>query len=227
MVVKKIINYYVIKIRNIKNKTIIKSHNISPTVKFGRFNLVGKRTQIGNNVLIGDFTYFNSDKNWIIIEDNTIIGKYCSFAPGVVIGVGNHDYTKVTTHPILYNSYYLNKISHGNIQLLCDGLKDKNEKTIIGNDVWIGMNANIKRGVTIGDGAVIAMGAIVTKDVPPYAVVAGVPARIIKYRFSEKNIDFLMSHKWWNWDDAKLIKDYKYLYNIDTYKKGDCNNEKS
>ena len=72
--------------------------------------------------------------------------------------------------------------------------------THIGNDVWIGLNATILDGVTIGDGAIVAAGAVVTKDVPPYAVVAGVPAKIIKYRFTESQIDFLLKFRWWEKD---------------------------
>ena len=77
-------------------------------------------------------------------------------------------------------------------------------KTIIGSDVWIGAHAQIKSGLTIGNGAVVAAGAVVTRDVPPYAIVGGVPAKVIRYRFDEKAIEALMSLKWWEWSDEKL-----------------------
>lgn len=216
---KKMIKYIYLKLKYLKNKTTLKSYDVSLNTKMGKYCLIGKNTKIDCNVIVGDFTYFNSEYHWIMIESNTKIGKFCSIAPGVTIGLGNHNYNNVTTHPFLYNKYYLKKLTSKDIMLHQDGLLDQNKTTIIGNDVWIGMNANIKRGVTVGNGAIIAMGSIVTKDVPPYAIVAGVPAKIIKYRFSEEDINFLQSHEWWNWDQSYLLKNYDKLYDISELKK--------
>ena len=89
--------------------------------------------------------------------------------------------------------------------------------THIGNDVWIGLNATILDGVTIGDGAIVAAGAVVTKDVPPYAVVGGVPAKIIKYRFTESQIDFLLKFRWWEKDRKWIQQNYKRFQDIESF----------
>ena len=83
----------------------------------------------------------------------------------------------------------------------------------IGNDVWIGSNATVLGGITVGDGAVVAAGAVVTKDVPPYAIVGGIPAKVIRYRFEPEKIKKLLEIQWWNWDDETIIKN-KPLFEI-------------
>lgn len=215
--IKKIIVHVFLKMKNIKKKNTIKSYNVDRSIKLGKYSLIGKNVEISSNVSVGDFTYFNSNQNWSIIESNTVFGKFCSIAPGVIIGVGNHDYKNVTTHPIVYNKYYFDKIKKNIIQLKQNGLVDANAETVIGNDVWIGMNANIKRGIKIGDGAIIGMNSVVTKDVPPYAIVAGVPAKIISYRFKEDEIKLLLDNPWWNLDYEQLMEKYNYLYDINDY----------
>ncbi|MNI40841.1 Chloramphenicol acetyltransferase [compost metagenome] len=128
----------------------------------------------------------------------------------------NHPLNLITTHPILY-------IPEGEI-LGYEGVpgilsKDEvidlysmpyNQKIVIGNDVWIGANAVILPGVTLGDGAVIGAGAVVTKDVPPYAIVGGVPAKVIRYRFTPEEIEVLLRIKWWEWE-IEEIKSKAYL----------------
>ncbi len=89
--------------------------------------------------------------------------------------------------------------------------------TIIGNDVLIMYNAMVLSGVTIGDGAIVGAGAVVTKDVPPYAIVAGNPARVIKYRFSEEQIKALLQIRWWNWTDKEIRNFEKYFHDVDTF----------
>src|SRR5690606_15275799 len=111
------------------------------------------------------------------------------------IGVGNHNYNWLTTHPFLVSSEY------GFIKE--DLAEPQKHAPVIGNDVWIGINSIIQRGVTIGDGAVIASGSVVTKDVVPFSIVAGIPAKHIKFRFSDIQIQQLMKICWWNWDIEK------------------------
>lgn len=201
-----------------KNNTFIKTHNIGDDFKIGHNCLISKRVMISNNVSIGNFTYLNSSKYWITIESKVKIGSFCSIAPGVHIGAGNHDYNLVTTHPILFNKYYL-KYLEKDIQRK-DGLVDRDLETIIGNDVWIGFNAIIKRGIKIGNGAVIAAGSVVVKDVPDYAIVGGNPAKVIKYRTSEENINIIKQNEnkmFWHWNKEKLLNNFDKLYSFDDY----------
>lgn len=123
------------------------------------------------------------------ILSGTEIGRYCSFAKNVYIYTRNHPYMYKSTHPFFYNIHF--KILEKDFIPI--------SKVIIGNDVWIGMNVIILPSVsTVGDGAVIGAGSIVTKDVPPYAIVAGNPAKIIKYRFEQDKIQQLIDSKWWD-----------------------------
>ena len=136
------------------------------------------------------------------------IGSFCSFAPGCKI-VQTH-YCGVTTHQFLFASW-----RYPELDKLLPHDKQKEvfnkfiiKKTKIGNDVWVGENAIILAGVNIGDGAIIGAGAVVTKDVPPYAIVVGVPAKIIKYRFSTDVIKKLLKIKWWDWTDQEISTRY-------------------
>jgi virginiamycin A acetyltransferase len=129
------------------------------------------------------------------IAPGTEIGRYCSFADGVTIFNGNHPLENKSTHPFFYNPgcKYVTKDMIARTRL------------IIGNDVWIGHNAIILPAVkTIGDGAVIGAGSVVTKDVPPFAVVAGNPAKIIKYRFTGDKIKEIIDSAWWNKDIEEI-----------------------
>lgn len=165
-------------------------------------------------IKVGKYTYgVNSetvDRPYIINE----IGAFCSINSSVKLGTeGNHPLNFVTTHPILYHQKY---DFFDNTKLYID-LKDYNKKITIGNDVWIGARAIILPGVTIGDGAVVAAGAIVTKDIPPYAIVGGVPAKIIKYRFEKKIVEALLKIKWWEWDDKKIKKSSALFLDIEKF----------
>lgn len=141
------------------------------------------------SVEIGDFTYINGGKIFY-----AKIGKFCSIGYGVYIGSGEHYTKKVTTYPIK------NKIA--GIYGLIDFPEQKD--SIIGNDVWIGNNVGIKQGVIIGDGAIIASGAVVTKNVLPYTIVGGVPAKLIRKRFTDYQIKQLLDISWWNWNIEKI-----------------------
>lgn len=136
--------------------------------------------------------------------NNIIIGRYCSIAEGVIFDSGfNHNMDFVSTFPF-------NKIpgcEHLTGHPLCKG------DIIIGNDVWIGEDAMIMSGITIGDGAVIAARAIVTKDVEPYSMVAGMPAKFKKHRFKKEQIESLLKIKWWDWEDEEIVKAASLIMN--------------
>lgn len=137
------------------------------------------------------------------------IGAFCSFAVGSTVE-GNHEFN-ISTHELFGFDGAWKK--HPAYMYGSKVLRPRQrKKTTIGNDVWIGKNATIIAGVNIGDGAVIGAGAVVTKDVPPYAIVAGVPARIIRYRYSPDEIIALLRIKWWQWSDEKIKKYQKDFY---------------
>lgn len=148
---------------------------------------------------IGRYTYV-SERAFI---SQTNIGRFCSIGPGLLCGWGIHPLNGVSTSPMFYSTTKQNGFS------LTANTKVEERKTIIiGNDVFIGMNVTILDGVTIGDGAVIGAGCLVSKDVPPYAIVVGNPMQLTKYRFSPSIISELLKIKWWNFDyyDLKEIE---------------------
>jgi len=145
---------------------------------------------------IGEYSYggcFNIDK----IPQRTKIGKFCSFGDNILIIPTNHPIDTVTTHPIVFKPKF---------GVVLNDPRSVNMLTL-GNDVWVGSNVTILPSVaSVGDGAIIATGSVVTKDVPPYAIVAGVPAKIIKYRFDYKTIESLLAIRWWNWPEKKIFQ---------------------
>ena len=140
-----------------------------------------------------------------ILNKNTTIGRFCSFGQNVVLGNGEHPLNFLSTSPYFYFKMFGYKkpsmTSHEEFWDL--------EPIHIGNDVWIGDEVYVKNGVTIGDGAVIGTKSLVTKDVPPYAIVVGCPARILRYRFDEQTIKDLLETKWWDLPD-EIIKQIPY-----------------
>lgn len=148
------------------------------------------------NSIIGKYSYIC--KNTGVI--NSEIGNFCSIASGVSIGPANHTTYLVSTSPVFTEK----RNAVGRSFSPDSSLKYMPKRTIIGSDVWIGGKATIMQGIRIGDGAVIGAGAVVTKDVPPYAIVGGVPAKIIKYRFNQQLIQKLSKIKWWEWEDEKI-----------------------
>jgi len=132
--------------------------------------------------------------------DKLIIGSFCSIGSGasfIMAGNQGHRHDWISTFPF----FYMSEIEHFSNGL--DGF-EKAGDTVVGNDVWIGSEAMIMPGISIGDGAVIGSRAVVTKDVAPYTIVGGNPAKYIKQRFSDEHIDKLLKIQWWNWDDALL-----------------------
>ena len=127
------------------------------------------------------------------------VGKFCSIGPNSIIGLGHHTLNNLSTSPI-----FTERINGTGYCWTDKQNVYPYKKVVVGNDVWIGARVMVVGGVTIGNGAVIAAGAVVTKDVPPYAMVGGVPAKIIKYRFTDDIIRYLEKIQWWNLPDCQL-----------------------
>ena len=157
--------------------------------------------------IIGEHTYIIGEiiyRSWEEDQCNLRIGKYCSIGQNLTVySGGNHRHDFVSTFPFkaLWGVGKFNGYSNGDI--------------IIGNDVWIGEDATIMSGVTIGDGAVIGAKSVVSKDVPPYAVVVGNPAKVVKYRFSESAIKKLLKIKWWDWPEEKVREKVDWLCGVE------------
>jgi acetyltransferase-like isoleucine patch superfamily enzyme len=174
----------------IGNNTFITKANIKSPSKIDDNNML-------SNVTINSYSYISKQCKL----NNLTIGKFNSIGPEVISGLGMHPSNLLSTSPVFYS--ILNQCG---ISFSENSLYDEFPNTTIGNDVWIGARAYLKDGISIGDGAIIAAGAIVTKDVPPYAIVGGVPAKILKYRFSAPTIKSLLSMEWWNWSTSKINK---------------------
>jgi acetyltransferase-like isoleucine patch superfamily enzyme len=175
----------------------IEDCKISDTTKIGKLSTL-IRTKLGDETMVGDFSkmaYSNMDRMSYIgdytVVINSEIGKFSSISWGVTIGPEEHDFNRVTNHSFLYSTKSFKLVQRKMYSPF-------EKKCTIGNDVWIGCNSTILRGVKIGDGAVIGANSLVNKDVPPYAIVAGSPAKILKYRFEPNIILALLDVKWWD-----------------------------
>ena len=171
------------------------------------------------NIIVGDYTYYDDFENVENFEKNVkyhfdftgdklIIGKFCMIASDVkfIMNGGNHLTDALSTYPFAI-------FGHG-WENAMEGKTYPNKGNInVGNDVWIGYNATIMAGVTIGDGAIIATNSTVIKDVPPYTIVGGNPAKEIKKRFNKETIKKLLEQQWWNWSIDKITTNLQYLTN--------------
>lgn len=183
------INFFNLFIRNL-NLFLFRLRPIltKSSVEIGKWSYVGWGSAI--------FSFFATDK--------VIIGKFCSIAGYVKFFTGGeHNHKgKISTFP--FKSFFNQRTEQ-------DDIVSKGQ-IIIGNDVWIGSHSIILSGVHIGDGAVIGAGAIVTKDIPPYSIAVGCPAKVVGYRFAEDKIQKLIKLKWWEWDDKKIRQVYLDFY---------------
>ena len=180
------------------------------------------------NILVGEYTYYDdvdgADKfeehvthHYEFLGDKLIIGKFCAIAKGVefIMNGANHRMCSVTTYPfnIMGNGWEKSAPSF-------DELPYKGD-TIIENDVWVGQNVTFLPGVKVGDGAIIAANSVVSKDVPPYHIVGGNPIKIIRKRFDDELIEYLLKLKWWDWNPQKIFD------NLETLCSGDLNKIKT
>lgn len=178
------------------------------------------------NISVGSYTIYNDFENdpiefeknnvlylYPINNDRLIIGRFCSIACGAkfIFNSANHTLSSLSTYPfpIFYEEWGLD------MREVTSAWDNKGD-IVIGNDVWIGYGAVILSGVTIGDGAIIGTNALVTKDIPPYTIAGGIPAKPIRKRFSEEKISALMKIKWWNWSEKEILKNLKFIKSGDT-----------
>lgn len=178
------------------------------TLRKGIYGIIGKHNCFKKNVLIdegstiGNYNYLGEN----VKVSSTVIGNYCSIAPNSILGPGDHNLNNISTCVSVMEK---TGISVDLVRKNC----------AIGNDVWIGANVIVLRGVKIGNGAVLAAGCVVNRDVPDYAVVGGVPAKILKYRFDEKTIEDINASRWFEEEEinnaARIIRDLQKKFNED------------
>lgn len=174
------------------------------------------------NIIVGEYTYYDDPEgaqnfekhvthHYPFIGDKLIIGKFCAIAKGVefIMNGANHRMNSATTYPF--------NIMGGGWETQAPSLDDLPLKgdTVVGNDVWFGQNVTVLPGVHIGDGAIIGANSVVAKDVPPYHVAAGNPARTVRKRFDDETIAFLLDLKWWDWSAEKITANLKALCSND------------
>lgn len=176
---------------------------ISILMFYDKESVVSNKSRIQRFVIlrkcvVSDYSYIGYNTNIY----NASIGKFCSISKDVCIGLPSHPTKFISTSPLFVNVQNGTGYSWSKQDLF----NSVPEKVVIGNDVWIGMKSTIMGGITIGNGAIIAAHSVVTKDVPPYAIVGGVPSKIIKYRFNDSIIETLQKSEWWNRSDDFLQK---------------------
>lgn len=210
-VIKNILNQYIAK----KNRIII---NHKTDIHINNFfegkNLIGRDSVISNSN-IGFASYIGSGCAF----DKVKIGRYCAIGSNVKVISATHPTRKwVSIHPAFYSTR-----KQAGFSYVCKNkftefkMVDEKYASTIGNDVWLGDNVVILGGTKISDGAIVGSGAIVTKDVPPYAIVGGSPAKIIRYRYDEDKIGKLLDFQWWNNDEQWIIEHKDLFEDIDTF----------
>ena len=181
-------------------KTILEGHN-----KIGQVNISSTKVGFGSYLLSG-------------MASNGEIGRFTSIGSNFQIIDATHPIEYVSTFPGFYKTENKDIFCvESNIEINEHKKVGGVKSFIIGNDVWIGNNVTVLGGVTISDGAIVGANALVTKDVPPYAIVGGVPAKIIRYRFDQNTINQLISIKWWNWDLEKIKHESQFFNEIETF----------
>ena len=191
-------------IKNLFNSRISNFSFISANVKVDKTAYIYRGVK-AKNAVIGAHTYIAANTD----IENAEIGKFCSIADHCRIGMSGHSLQYISTSPIFTQKR--NALQKRWIEEDIFEHKSEEERVVLGHDVWVGSHVLINGGVHIGNGACIAAGAVVVKDVPPYAIVGGVPAKIIRYRFSQEVINKLEDIQWWNLSEEEL-KQHIHLF---------------
>jgi virginiamycin A acetyltransferase len=173
-------------------------------------------------IIVGDYTYYNDfngpekfeqhvTHHYDFIGDKLIIGKFCAIAQGIefIMNGANHRMASVTTYPF--------SLMGGGWEISTPSLDDLPLKgdTIVGNDVWIGQNVTVMPGIQIGDGAIIAANSVVTRNVPAYYIAGGNPVRLIRPRFNQDLVDYLLEQRWWDWPPERILRNLDALCSAD------------
>lgn len=190
----------------LRKNIFIRSNKASVKALYSERVLVDKDCFVSSDVNIGRYSYINKNSS----VECCNIGSFCSISSNVYISPIEHDYSCVTTHPFPFNPFYgvVDCVSYPSN---CEA------RTEIGNDVWIGLNVIVRKGVKIGNGSIIGAGAVVICDVPNYEIWGGVPAKKLKDRFSKDKADMLNKSEWWNWNIQKIKKHLHLFTDSDAF----------